>query len=58
MTLSASPSTAFVRFQGCQGSQAGLRRDNEAIKGVLMAFLCGMSRARKAVFGKGPVSYE
>ena len=54
----ASPNTAFVQFRGVQGSQAGLRRDSEAINGQLMAFLCGVSRAGKAVFGNGPVSYE
>ena len=53
----ASPNTAFVQFRGVQGSQAGLRRDSEAINGQLMAFLCVVSRAGDPVSAEEGASY-
>ena len=51
MTPGASHSTAFVQFQGCQGSQAGLRHDSEAINGQLKAFLWQVRKPQTWISG-------
>jgi hypothetical protein len=45
--------TALRRFQWYQGSAASFGRAQRSVNGVLTGFLCAVSGAIGAVFGKG-----